>query len=177
VLVHDMSYADRRESLARRVTLGSVVLLALAAAAAIALGGQVAWRRWTAEMRRQIRGGVRRREFQPLLRDIHDLAGRLAVEAAEERGGLWGPERLTQALRRHLHGEKVVLIANREPYIHERVGGEVKVLRPRWSRSCRPAPASGSPTAAGRPTARCPTRGAGSRCPPARARIGCGACG
>jgi trehalose 6-phosphate synthase len=130
VLVHDMSYADRRESLARRVSLGAVVLLALAAAAATALGGQVAWRRWTAEMRRQIRGGTRRREFQPLMRDIHDLAGRLALEAAEEKGGLWGPERLTQALRRHLHGEKVVLIANREPYIHERTGGEVKVLHP-----------------------------------------------
>ena len=130
VLVHDMGYADRRESLARRVTLAALVLLALAASAATALGGQVAWRRWTAEMRRQIRGGARRREFQPLLRDIQDLAGRMAVEAAEEKGGLWGPERLTQALRRHLHGEKVVLIANREPYIHERIAGEVKVLHP-----------------------------------------------
>ena len=130
VLVHDLGYADRRETLARRVALAALVLLALAAAAAAALGGQVAWRRWTAEMRRQIRGGARRREFQPLLRDIQDLAGRLAVEAAEEKGGLWGPDRLTQALRRHLHGEKVVLIANREPYIHERIGGEVKVLHP-----------------------------------------------
>ena len=73
-LVHDMSYADRRETLAQRFTLGALVLLALGIAAAAALGGQVAWRRWNAEMRRQIRGGHRRREFQPLLRDIQELS-------------------------------------------------------------------------------------------------------
>src|SRR5687768_389760 len=129
-LVHDMSYADRRETLAQRFTLAALVLLALGVAAAAALGGQVAWRRWNAEMRRQLRGGQRRREFQPLLRDIQELAGRLATEAAEEKGGLWGPERLHQALRRHLHGEKVVLVANREPYIHERHGDEIRVLHP-----------------------------------------------
>jgi trehalose 6-phosphate synthase len=129
-LVHDMSYADRRETLAQRFTLAALVLLALGVAAAAALGGQVAWRRWNAEMRRQLRGGQRRREFQPLLRDIQELAGRLATEAADEKGGLWGPERLHQALRRHLHGEKVVLVANREPYIHERSNGQVRVLHP-----------------------------------------------
>src|SRR5687768_15001374 len=39
VLVHDLAYADRRESLARQASLAALVLLALAAAAATALGG------------------------------------------------------------------------------------------------------------------------------------------
>ena len=32
----------------------------------------------------------------------------------------WTPERLKHALNQHLHGERIAILANREPYIHER---------------------------------------------------------
>ena len=48
-----------------------------------------------------------------------------------ELGGLWTPQRLKNALSRHLHGERLVIVANREPYIHERSpAGELSVVHP-----------------------------------------------
>ena len=50
---------------------------------------------------------------------------------ADGLGGLWTPQRLKNTLSRHLHGERVVIVANREPYIHERTSdGEVSVVHP-----------------------------------------------
>jgi trehalose 6-phosphate synthase len=78
-------------------------------------------------------------ELRETLEDItHDerIMGASAC-LAEERGqdvytGAWSPERLRDTLRRYLHGERVVILANREPYIHERDGAG----RARW---CTPA--------------------------------------
>jgi trehalose 6-phosphate synthase len=57
---------------------------------------------------------------------------RLAAEReADGLGGLWTPQRLKNTLSRHLHGERVVIVANREPYIHERAnGGEMSLVHP-----------------------------------------------
>ncbi|MGH9508361.1 MAG: alpha,alpha-trehalose-phosphate synthase (UDP-forming), partial [Terriglobales bacterium] len=72
-----------------------------------------------------------RPEFRPILRDVRELVDRIMVEQAELEGGAWTPERLKLTLRRHLHGEQVVIVANREPYIHERqADGSTKVLHP-----------------------------------------------
>ncbi|HLV68654.1 MAG TPA: trehalose-6-phosphate synthase [Polyangiaceae bacterium] len=43
----------------------------------------------------------------------------------------WTPERLRAVLRTELHGERIVVVANREPYIHERdEHGGVRVVHP-----------------------------------------------
>ena len=45
--------------------------------------------------------------------------------------GQWTAERLKQTLNRHLHGEKIVILANREPYIHQRTAtGQIEVQHP-----------------------------------------------
>ena len=68
-----------------------------------------------------LHGGKHRPEFQPLLQDVRELAEQLAGEERAAGGGhLWTPERLREVLRSHLRGEKVVILANREPYIHDR---------------------------------------------------------
>lgn len=44
----------------------------------------------------------------------------------------WGPERLRATLTEHLQGERVVVVANREPYVHHRAspGGDIEVIHP-----------------------------------------------
>src|SRR5690606_25668704 len=44
--------------------------------------------------------------------------------------GPWGPERLRAALTEHLQGERVVILANREPYVHEKTDHEIRVVHP-----------------------------------------------
>ncbi len=49
----------------------------------------------------------------------------------DAQGGAWTPHRLKQTLSRHLQGERVVIVANREPYIHEKKpDGTVAVVHP-----------------------------------------------
>lgn len=132
VLYHDMSFADRRESYTNRLLLGAFCALTLFAALITVLIRRLTWRTWTKEMRSMIREGVYRPEFMPVLRDVQDLQRRLRDERRSLGNELkWTPERLQQTLREQLHGEKVLIMANREPYIHQKqADGSTRILHP-----------------------------------------------
>jgi trehalose 6-phosphate synthase len=130
LLVHDLSFISRREATTRNLILGAFFILSLGASTITLLAARLAWRGWTLELRRAL-SGQGTREFQPLVRDVRALADRLASERDREaRSGPWNPERLRSTLKQHLHGERVVVLANREPYIHEVENGGVRVLHP-----------------------------------------------
>jgi trehalose 6-phosphate synthase len=130
LLVHDLSFVGRREATTRNLLLGMFSILSVSAAFVTLLAARLAWRGWTTDLRRAL-SGQGTKEFQPLLRDVRSLVDRLAGEReSEARMGPWNPERLRSALKQHLQGERVVVLANREPYIHEKHGGSVRVLHP-----------------------------------------------
>ena len=142
VVVHDMSYVTRREEQTWRFTAVAFAVVAVAAAVVTTLVARLSWRGWTAEMQRLMRegtagmmrllpGGKRRRAFAPIPRDVEELMAQLAAEQTGPRLGPWSAERLHQSLTRHLGGESVVLVANREPYVHDRApGGGLRVVHP-----------------------------------------------
>ena len=132
VLVHDMSFVDRREAATKKFLLFGFGFLSIAASVVTLVAARISWRGFTNEMRRLLRGETPRSEFMPFLRDVHDLVDRLASEReVEGLGGLWTPQRLKNTLGRHLHGERVVIVANREPYIHEHTpDGALRVSHP-----------------------------------------------
>jgi len=131
LLAQDMEYMARREATTRNQLLTAFFVLAIGASLMTVLAARVAWRDWSRGLRRALKGETSR-AFQPLVRDVRDLVDELAREReGEARGGRWNPERLRRALRDHLHNEQVVVLANREPYIHERTGaGDVRVVHP-----------------------------------------------
>ena len=131
-IVQDMSFAERRDEWVNRFLLAAFAVLSLAAASVTLLAQRLSWRGWTAEMRRMLtaREPDDPGDFQPLLHDVRALIGRMREEQAEGQGGAWSAARLKEVLRRHLHGERVIILANREPYIHERTPGGVKVVHP-----------------------------------------------
>ena len=132
VLVHDLSFVERREATTTRFLVLAFGFLALAASILTVVAARLSWRGWSNELRRLIRGERPPPEFQPFLRDVRELVERLASERETDGlGGLWTPQRLKNTLSRHLHGERVVIVANREPYIHERSSsGEVTLVHP-----------------------------------------------
>jgi trehalose 6-phosphate synthase len=97
------------------------------------------WRSWTDELRRVLllaRWGESharpsaRNAFHPLLADVRQLIGDLAAERGSSAAP-WSAERLQHVLREKLHGDSVVILANREPYIHEHAqDGSVRVIHP-----------------------------------------------
>jgi trehalose 6-phosphate synthase len=132
ILVHDLSFIERREATTRKFLLMLFGFLGLAASVTTVVAARLFWRGWSNELRRLLRGEDPRPEFRPFVRDVRDLVDRLASERETDGlGGLWTPQRLKNTLTRYLHGERVVIVANREPYIHEHAaGGVVEVRHP-----------------------------------------------
>ncbi|MFZ0630213.1 MAG: trehalose-6-phosphate synthase [Acidobacteriaceae bacterium] len=131
ILVQDLSYIDAREARARNFLIAIFALLAVTAFGVPLLAARRARYEWNLEFRRLLRGeGRRTREFQPILSDMRELLGRMATEQGDTSGP-WSAASLKQTLSRLLHGEKIVILANREPYIHERMpDGSIEVHHP-----------------------------------------------
>jgi trehalose 6-phosphate synthase len=132
ILVHDLSFVDRRDASLRNFLLLAFVVLALAASGTTLLAARIMWKDWNEELQRLARGEGRRPEFAPVVSELRALLERLATEEDSDlRGGSWTPERLKLTLSRHLHGERIVIVANREPYIHQYAAdGAIRVLHP-----------------------------------------------
>jgi trehalose 6-phosphate synthase len=130
ILVHDLSYLERREATTRNLLLVAFFVLSLGASLFTLLAARFAWKGWTLELRRALSGKATR-EFQPLVRDVRELVDRLAQEHDQNaQSGEWSPARLHSTLTQHPHGERIVILANREPYIHEKSGDGYRVVHP-----------------------------------------------
>ncbi len=135
ILVHDLSFVARRETSLKRFTLGVFAVVALLASALTVAVRRSSWRSWTEELRRLLPlppvrlEQRRRRRFQPLTSEVRQLAAELAAErSGPDR---WSPERLRRTLTEALRGDSVVILANREPYVHDRApDGAIRVLHP-----------------------------------------------
>ncbi|MFH1016735.1 MAG: trehalose-6-phosphate synthase [Pseudomonadota bacterium] len=134
VLVHDLSFIDRREQRLKHILWGALAVMGMFGFLVTMAAARFSVRRWTSDIRRILRGGEQQHpEFQPILRDVRELVGRLVAETVEPegRGGIWTPQRLRQVLTTHVRGDKIIVVANREPYIHERApDGSVRVVHP-----------------------------------------------
>ena len=136
VVVHDLSFVARREAAMRRYTIGAFGVVALLASIATYLVRRFTWRTWTEEIRRVLavsRGMVFRprsrqqKLFAPLLSDLRAMM----AEQSGSGGGRWTPQRLHHVLTDSLEGESVVILGNREPYVHARgPDGAVRVQHP-----------------------------------------------
>jgi trehalose 6-phosphate synthase len=132
ILVQDLSFVERRERTTQRFLALAFGFLALSGAVVTIIAARLARRGWSQQLREFLRGGPQHPEFQPIMGDVRALVDRLVAETeADREAGSWTPDRLKHTLNRHLHGEKVVVVANREPYIHERSeDGEIAVRHP-----------------------------------------------
>jgi trehalose 6-phosphate synthase len=133
VVLQEVAFIRAREESTRRFSLGIFAAVAALASVVTVLSARFSWRSWTRELRRLLAGGGRRGggRLAPILGDVKDLASQLAAEQLAGAGTAWSPERLRQTLTRHLNGESAIVLANREPYVHERgPDGQIRVIHP-----------------------------------------------
>ncbi len=132
LLVHDVSFIERQGARLRQLLLIVFAGLALCAGLITVLAARLSWRGFRKELRRFILGESRRKEFLPIVADVRELVERIAAEREMDGPATaWSPQHLKQALVRYFPGEKVIVLANREPYIHERSSdGAVQVRHP-----------------------------------------------
>ena len=143
VLVHDMSFITRRSEETKRYVFYFFMALAAVVSLITVIIAQLSWRGWMAGMRSLLRGeGLLRQpagaaqfpmpEFKPIARDLQRLIHELEAESrARDEGQItWTPESLRAILHGELRGEDVIVVSNREPYIHQRRGDRLEVQRP-----------------------------------------------
>ncbi|GAA4025651.1 trehalose-6-phosphate synthase [Actimicrobium antarcticum] len=142
ILVHDMRFIERRSADATRYVMLLAGILALVISAITLLVAHLSWHDWMKGVRRLLRGelmplsetpaAVAPPEMQPLVGDVRALMReyhleRLGAPAVSEP---WTADKLRTLLDGELAGDQVLVVSNREPYIHIDTPAGIEVRRP-----------------------------------------------
>lgn len=139
VLLHDLSFIERRSQDTRRYLIILIAGLGAAIALVTVIVAQLSWRGWVSGARALLRGEGLVRPMLPSAPELAPLAAELRErlrELEDEYRRMQGPEtgwnadRLQSLLRTQLRGDQVIVVSNREPYIHEKRDGVMSVRRP-----------------------------------------------
>ncbi len=138
VLLHDLSFIDRRSQDTRRYLIGLITALGALVALITVTVAQISWRGWVNGARAVLRGEgiltplLPAPELQPLVVELRSRLRDLEDEYRRAQGPEvdWDAARLRSLLRTQLAGDQVIVVSNREPYIHERLDDRVVVRRP-----------------------------------------------
>jgi trehalose 6-phosphate synthase len=146
VLVHDMSFIARRSAETREYLFLFFVGLGLVIAVITVFVAQLSWRGWVHGLRALLRGerlvlppgrrgsgfGGPPAELRPIAKDLRALIEGLEADhrSRDEDQLAWTPETLREILNRELRNQEVIVVSNREPYIHVRRGEKLEVWRP-----------------------------------------------
>ena len=139
VLLHDLSFIERRSQDTRNYLIGLIAALGLAIAIITVVVAQLSWRGWVKGVRAIMRGeGLLSPllqgppELAPFAADLRARLRDLEDEYRRSQGpdAAWTADRLRTLLRTQLSGDQVIVVSNREPYIHEHGTDGVLVKRP-----------------------------------------------
>lgn len=139
LLVHDLSFVDRRQRTARDFIIAFVGIAAILLALFVVLSAWLQLRRWV----KALIGDIRGRRFlddakspsasMPILSQVREVLAeieeeqRLEIDFREN----WTPQALHQVVETQLKAAQVLVVSNREPYIHHRgENGEIVVQVP-----------------------------------------------
>ena len=138
VLLHDISFIERRSQDTRRYLIGLIAVLGLTIALITMVVAQLSWRGWVNGVRAIMRGEglvsplIPAPELSPFVADLRSRLRDLEDEYRRSQGPEidWTADRLRALLRTQLSGDQVIVVSNREPYIHERGDEGIVVKRP-----------------------------------------------
>ncbi len=138
VILHDLSFIDRRSQDTRKYLMILIASLGFAMALITMVVAQLSWRGWVSGARALLRGEglltpmVPSPELAPIAADLRARLRDLEDEYRRAQGpdAEWNPERLRSLLRTQLRGDQIIVVSNREPYIHEKNADGVAVRRP-----------------------------------------------
>ena len=133
VVVHDLDFVDRRSTDVLIYSVVAVIVVGGAVALAALVLMRLTLRRWARAMRESMAAAPSTDaaaptppspslpELAPLTQDIHDVLRALdESRAGNEIRLTWTPETLRQILAQELPDADVIVVSNREPYIHNR---------------------------------------------------------
>ena len=139
IVLHDLSYLSKRSHDTRQYLFIFLAGLGAVIALITVVVAQISWRGWVSGARALLRGeglvrpmGATRSELAPLAADLRSRLLDLEDEYRRSLGlqSEWNAERLRSLLRTQLRGDEVIVVSNREPYLHEKTDDGIVVRRP-----------------------------------------------
>ena len=139
VILHDLSFAESRTTAAQLYLMGFLVLVSVVAGAVTMMVARITLRGWLRNMRGVLRGDGREEgpqqdpDLAPVMGEIRQLIRDLDISNRSSPGirADWTPDVLRRVIAGELAGTQVMVVSNREPYIHNRDdNGQVVVQRP-----------------------------------------------
>lgn len=140
ILVHDMSFVQRRSGDTKAYVFYLFLLLGTIVSILTVIIAQLSWRGWVKGMQAIIKGEgivkplsqVMVPELKPVAKDLRALVRDLEADRKTRDEGqiTWNSRALKQILQRELVGDEVLIVSNREPYIHTFREGKIEVQLP-----------------------------------------------
>jgi trehalose-6-phosphate synthase len=139
ILVHDMSFIERRSADTREYVILLFVALAIVISLLTVFIAHLSWRGWIKAVKDLLRGEINFSsrpdmppDIQPLMGDLRALLYQVNMERQMQTDtpNSWNPDRLRALLHEELSGDEVLVVSNREPYIHTQSPNGIEVQRP-----------------------------------------------
>lgn len=141
VLIHDMSFVEKRSADTKSYIVYLFGILGAVISLITVLIAQISLRGWIQGMRALIRGEdlhgkptsqSTAPELRPIVKDLRHLVRELELErrAKDESKISWNPRALKEILNRELIGDEILIVSNREPYIHVKRKDKIEIQFP-----------------------------------------------
>ena len=139
ILAQDTRFIEGRATEFRNYLFAIFLLMFIVISALGAWMAHWSWRDWVASLKNLMRresvaqGAVSAPpEFRPLMGDLRAMLHEMNVERRTQQNSpqSWTPEKLRSLLHDELAGDQVLVVSNREPYIHEYSEQGIIVRRP-----------------------------------------------
>jgi trehalose-6-phosphate synthase len=141
LLVHDMSWVQRRSSDTKWYLFYLFAVIGAVISLVTVLVAHLSWKGWIAGVQSMLRGegllallGNQRHtsELQPVAKDLRALIHQLEADKRmrDESQMTWTPQTLKAILHDYLAGDEIMIVSNRQPYIHNRMEDHIRVQVP-----------------------------------------------
>jgi trehalose 6-phosphate synthase len=139
-VAHDMTAVLKRSEDVKRYVLYVFAFLAVVVSFVTVLIAHLSWRGWISGMRSIVKGvslfkplsQIAAPELRPFAKDLRTLIHDLEAQrrARDENQVQWNPKALRAVLNHELAGDEILVVSNREPYVHLRKGDKIEVSLP-----------------------------------------------
>lgn len=128
IILHDMSFVQRRSESTRKYILIFFIILTIVISFITVVIAQMSLRGWINAIRALMKGDnifaqkntFKDPEIRPIAKDLRILVRDLERErkVRDQLNLSWNPASLRELLQKELAGDEVLILSNREPYIH-----------------------------------------------------------
>lgn len=140
IIIHDMSFVERRNKVTKQYVLILFLGIIIVVSFISVFIARISWKSLINEMSSLLKKGNKfglfsttQSDLKPIAKDLRIMVRELERDRRirEELNIYWTPDSLKELLNKELSGEEILILSNREPYIHQRNGdGSISVQTP-----------------------------------------------